>query len=316
MNNNKILITSEFETLFDYDYDQESPPEKKTFIGKEHPRKICYFCGEQEGNASFKKEAHIIPESLGNRYLLSNEECDICNGRSGETIDTDFISAMTSFRFNARIRGKDGRIKIRHPARKSFIHTSTLDDEPRIEQYDGEDNIVRIIDDNTLEVKIFVPGHRPIGVPKQLARLGFFVSEKLRQECDPIYKEWLRGEKDIFPMIYFHSFIPGPGLRKTRLTVFECINQEVNGNCKFLVSLSFTNVNLYFHVLKNPFEVPTVFPLPPLGKSPYPPHDVNPKMLKVVNGDKTRSKFEIFKMHYSSSREGLNIESEVEKKDK
>jgi hypothetical protein len=43
------------------------------------PRK-CAFCSKTEfDGASFKADAHAIPENLGNKRVVSHEECDTCN---------------------------------------------------------------------------------------------------------------------------------------------------------------------------------------------------------------------------------------------
>lgn len=42
-------------------------------------QRICRFCNSRNGDTSFKTEAHIIPKMLGNKYLVSDFECDTCN---------------------------------------------------------------------------------------------------------------------------------------------------------------------------------------------------------------------------------------------
>jgi len=45
----------------------------------------CRFCGGKPGDSidgdtvTFKKDAHVIPQLLGNSNLVSDFECDICN---------------------------------------------------------------------------------------------------------------------------------------------------------------------------------------------------------------------------------------------
>jgi hypothetical protein len=54
-----------------------SKHEKKSAHGKDNG--YCRFCMRIFPEVTFKNEAHIIPKSLGNKYLLSKHECDECN---------------------------------------------------------------------------------------------------------------------------------------------------------------------------------------------------------------------------------------------
>jgi hypothetical protein len=40
---------------------------------------VCTFCGGAFPTVTFRNDSHAFPAALGNRDLLSNEECDGCN---------------------------------------------------------------------------------------------------------------------------------------------------------------------------------------------------------------------------------------------
>jgi len=44
----------------------------------------CKFCGKSYPTVTFKNIAHTIPEFLGNKGSVSNEECDVCNKYFGK----------------------------------------------------------------------------------------------------------------------------------------------------------------------------------------------------------------------------------------
>ena len=46
-----------------------------TLIGK---KGVCRYCNCSDPN-KFRKRAHTFPEALGNKWILSNDECDDCN---------------------------------------------------------------------------------------------------------------------------------------------------------------------------------------------------------------------------------------------
>lgn len=64
------------------------------FIGDNSKRRICRFCGKSEPEVQFKKKnAHAIPEALGNKLIFSNEECKDCNERLS-VVEKDLVTMM------------------------------------------------------------------------------------------------------------------------------------------------------------------------------------------------------------------------------
>lgn len=54
----------------------------KIRVGERDPEKrICRFCGKSKPEVSFSKEAHAIPEALGNTKFFCREECGECNSK-------------------------------------------------------------------------------------------------------------------------------------------------------------------------------------------------------------------------------------------
>ncbi|WGE85301.1 HNH endonuclease [Actinobacillus equuli] len=87
----------EFRSLID-SYDIISPRMDKgsPVLGE---NKKCRFCNKtKEQGASFKKIAHVIPASLGNKYLKTLEECDECNEYFGNNIEPHLINYLALFR--------------------------------------------------------------------------------------------------------------------------------------------------------------------------------------------------------------------------
>ncbi|MBE6034093.1 MAG: HNH endonuclease [Clostridiales bacterium] len=76
-------------------------------IGHSKNRK-CRFCGKCEDEVSFKKIAHVFPESIGNNALASNYECDICNQYFGSTIENEYANFFSLYHSIMQINGKNG----------------------------------------------------------------------------------------------------------------------------------------------------------------------------------------------------------------
>lgn len=97
-----------FEEIYEIERVFDNVLQTKT-IRKDSIEYKCRFCS-QENKSKFKKDAHIIPESLGNRYLLSTYECDSCNNKFGQFENSlcNFIGPIRTLGF---IEGKSKKRK-------------------------------------------------------------------------------------------------------------------------------------------------------------------------------------------------------------
>lgn len=67
----------------------------------------CRFCGRSYPEVKFSKKAHTIPELLGNKFHLSDFECDNCNEKFG-VFENDFANYLGMFRILAGIESRNG----------------------------------------------------------------------------------------------------------------------------------------------------------------------------------------------------------------
>lgn len=99
-------------TLFSELMSKYSAECNSSFIGeKDKNKRGCRFCGKSVPEVSFKKIAHAIPEGLGNKTLIDNEECDECNLRFGNGLDNELIDYFSFHRGIFNIKGKNGTVK-------------------------------------------------------------------------------------------------------------------------------------------------------------------------------------------------------------
>ena len=72
--------------------------DKKIKIGEGlKEKRICRFCGGVKGDdrkTTYTQEAHAISESLGNKTIILNEECDACNAYFSKTIENDILTYL------------------------------------------------------------------------------------------------------------------------------------------------------------------------------------------------------------------------------
>ena len=54
------------------------PDQPRTKFPDQQSR-VCRFCNKGYQETTFKQDSHAIPEALGNKYLVTDDECDECN---------------------------------------------------------------------------------------------------------------------------------------------------------------------------------------------------------------------------------------------
>ena len=81
--------------------------QKKRILRGPEPRR-CRFCGKGAPGVTFGNVAHAIPESIGNRRLISEYECDTCNRFFGSGIENHFGNWSKPLRLLAGRSGKKG----------------------------------------------------------------------------------------------------------------------------------------------------------------------------------------------------------------
>lgn len=181
---------------------------EKEFLGSKENRK-CRFCGRSEPEVKFRKIAHAIPESIENINLFSNYECDDCNKKFGDTIESDFSNYLFPGRIASRILGKKGTISYKY------------DDKNRIDvkkecwniKTEYGMNLVEEIDNNTLRINIKRQPYVPINVYKALVKMALTVmpEEEIENFVDTI--KWLQNDKksveDCFGQTVISRFFPG-----------------------------------------------------------------------------------------------------------
>lgn len=87
---------------------------KQIKIGEQDRKKrICRFCGRKMPEVTFAMDAHTISEGLGNKSIITNDECDICNETLGREIEQDLIAYLSPLRVFLSVSGKKGKRKIK-----------------------------------------------------------------------------------------------------------------------------------------------------------------------------------------------------------
>ena len=145
--------------------------EKKEKLWLKEPRQ-CRYCGTTKPPNKGWKEAHALPEFIGNKTIIAMDECTDCNSIFSTTED-HFGKLLQLTRTSMQLRGKKGV-----PSYK------TRRGESRIDVRDGKVHITQIVGDplavhdpvtNTIDITSSSQPLVPIAVYKSLVKMAIAI---------------------------------------------------------------------------------------------------------------------------------------------
>lgn len=253
------------------------------------PRR-CRFCQRDATQARFTKDAHAIPEALGNHKLLSREECDDCN-KLGSSFEDDLAKHLSVSRAMSRLRAKEGDVKHRFGKNPSSIESDSKNNRVIVHRTIGDTSLQTRRTPSGIQYVVKVPGHRPMNVVKALARIGFMLApEKVLAELDHV-RRWLRGELPWASPSYDQAFIPGPGMTLVRV-LLDKHETPGPGEPHFSLSVAYGCDVLVLHIPGPDFSQARLPAHAPI-RSPYPPYVVKVERLTVTRDDVLRGRVDV-----------------------
>jgi len=204
---------------------------------KSRTQRVCRFCRKkyEEKVTTFKSKAHIIPEQLGNKYLISDFECDECNNKFSGYEDNlaNFIGPIRTLH---KIQGKNGIPKYKSTSitaqEVSLLNQSEL---LEIKRTDIDNDNCFMFDEATRTIKFRMKKHpyQPLKVYKAFLKiaLGCLPEYDIRFNLSAInflntdtvpdlYAPFLQIHRTSFPLSY--------NLKKPYLFVFKKRNKWLN----------------------------------------------------------------------------------------
>ena len=153
--------------------------------------RYCRFCGKSYPSINFNDVAHAIPESLGNKFIISNYECDSCNHYFGEHLEDHLNKYMLPYRIASQIFGKKNKIGYQTDETNRMTVTPG-----NWKVYLDENDITfKRMDEHTIDFNFIRQTYKPILVYKALVKIGL----TLVPESELINLEktifWLKLEK-------------------------------------------------------------------------------------------------------------------------
>ena len=224
----------------------------------------CRFCLKSEPEVEFKEVTHIISESIGNKKLFSENECDQCNRAFGSTYEDSFGKYILPFKFTSQIYGKKNTNKYkdehqRIEMKKNESPLAEISDSLKAFILEDSDNKSMQFTDDGFIITFKRQKYNSYYVYKALEKMAFSVmpSEELK-DCIKSYSAMIcaidsnipKEEKD---NILKNSVNKGylefaPGLNPFNGIGFELFKRKeidsAKGYTKYLFKLYFKNFSL------------------------------------------------------------------------
>ncbi|WP_298541900.1 HNH endonuclease [uncultured Aquimarina sp.] len=193
--------------------------DKRVEIGEKNKlHRTCRFCDRKSDLTTFDSKAHAISEALGNKTIVLYEECDECNKRFSETIESDIVQYLSLFRTIYDVKGKN-RGKGKGGSKKFKGKNFDLKNNGNVElSFQSEDDRP-IKNDEDYNIKL--EAEQPIisqNIYKALCKYYLSIIDKKHLKHFKKTIDWINGkiEIDRLPkiaeMTSYHSFAMQPKL--------------------------------------------------------------------------------------------------------
>jgi hypothetical protein len=214
-------------------------------LGQEPP--VCRFCSRRAPEVTFRKEAHAVPELVGNGTLVSLYECDECNNRFS-AFEDDLGKLTLLERVAGQILGKSGVPSAKTGQKKSRIDLGASGFV--IEQHAGDPIAEIDYEEKTLTITIAPQSYRPLGAYKALAKIALTLMDEADVAKVPETLRWLRAPDlstdqvdDGIRYRCFRTWTPGPApFANPRVLLLRRKREDVPGPM-FIFVLAFGNLS-------------------------------------------------------------------------
>jgi hypothetical protein len=185
----------------------------------DHPRedkaaRRCRFCRRGEPEVTFKNDAHAVPEFLGNRSILSLNECDACNAFFATEYEDHLSKWSLLARSVSQVRGKKKKPTFKNPEETLRVGSG----ERGLEVHITDPALTGTLMAEGGPYKFTVPAdassqpYGPIRAAKALVKTACSICppESLGQ-CQRAI-DWLMGRVNVSfsEFLVLYAFVPGP----------------------------------------------------------------------------------------------------------
>ncbi|MFA7341137.1 MAG: HNH endonuclease [Candidatus Obscuribacterales bacterium] len=156
----------------------------------------CRFCGKCKPNVTYKKDAHAFSESIGNKSIFVDYECDDCNQAFGSTIENEFGNWSLVYRTVSQVKGKRGTSTVKREHAGFRVDWA---DPTQLSLTMREDFPWCTIDEERKEIRIDMPqeSYVPLSVFKAFVKMALMIIPEANIDAFDNVITWLGQKKSI-----------------------------------------------------------------------------------------------------------------------
>lgn len=249
-----IFTFTDFSHLKDFAYVHPLEADKKL---------TCIFCLKSVDETSFCKKAHVIPEFLGNKYLLHHEECNACNEYFSSSIEDALDKFTTIYRVLNRTKNKKNKlINYRSINQKSFGKFNINDTKFEFLGYEPDFDIDH--EKKTIAMQFDIPKHRPSNIYKAFMKIVYGLLPKDELQNFSSLRHWINDRDQtktyISPLIVHKSTLPFFNHKPLNIIIIKKDSKSLNEvletqlyeeDIDYMALISFGNVVFEFPIFSD-----------------------------------------------------------------
>jgi len=228
----------------------------KEYIGNKNQRK-CRFCGKKKEETTFRKVAHAIPELIGNKVLISFEECDQCNAIFSK-LENDLANYLALERSTSGIKGKVGVPTYKNNKGLKIKHSKESDNRILVNDILNSGNVIEDDVDKSFTIKAERKPYTPIAVYKCFAKMALSI---MPPDYLPYFKntlDWIREENhskyNQSNCIMFEQFI-STSRPSDQIDVMVFLKKQESHE-KIMFCVFFISIGYYCYQIYLPYATP------------------------------------------------------------
>lgn len=231
--------------------------------------RTCAFCGLSiETGAKFESVSHAIPEGLGNKRVISLEECDVCNIAGGRCED-ELAKMLDIERVFSGARGKNGPASIDADDKLEIVGKGI--GKPIEVRVDASDNPIKDLGNNALELPIRNIEYRPLLALRSVLRSTWLLLPAIQRKEFDFVKRIAKGEDTPLPFEFFSAFSSGVARAVGRIRIWKQNGRDKNQLPPLIVAVSVSNSTVIWRAPLNGRYVRSPLPpIPALDKEEHP----------------------------------------------
>lgn len=225
---------------------------RKLFLGNRE-KKVCRFCHRDSSSTTFRKDAHLLPEFMGNNILFSYFECDQCNSLFSkyETAFSNFFHINHTF---AHLKGKNKVPQFKN--KKDNFRVIPEGDGLNIISGEGNNSVTIDEHHQMMRIKTRRPSYVPCDIMKCLVKIGLGAVRENELHHFEMTRKWLMNCSDkrtqITPPLSIFYYNIGGGLQAKSPFVVLFNKREGSPVPQSAVLISYDHFKLQFFM---PFDL-------------------------------------------------------------